>query len=82
MAEKKAITSFAHEGQTFPPPAKVQKTAYVSSDEQYKEMWEKSIKDPDGLANSPPPPRSQIRKSLISSTHYFPPPGLEPGSLG
>lgn len=49
MAEKKAITSFAHEGRTFPPPESVRKTAYVKSDEQYKEMWEKSINDPDGF---------------------------------
>ena len=49
MAEKKAITSFAHEGKTFAPPANVRETAYVKSDEQYKEMWEKSIKDPDGF---------------------------------
>jgi acetyl-CoA synthetase len=49
MAEKKTITSFAHEGQTFPPPASVQKTAYVNSDEQYKELWEKSVKDPEGF---------------------------------
>jgi len=49
MAEKKAITSFAHEGKTFPPPAELQKNSHISSDEQYMEMWEKSIKDPDGF---------------------------------
>jgi len=49
MAEKKAITSFAHEGRTFPPPENLRKNAYVTTDEQYKEMWEKSIKDPDGF---------------------------------
>jgi len=47
MAEKKAITSFMTEGRTFPPPEKIKKNAYVNSDDQYKEMWEKSIKDPD-----------------------------------
>jgi len=49
MAEKKAITSLAHEGRTFPPSAEMRKNAHISSDEQYKEMWEKSIKDPDGF---------------------------------
>ncbi len=49
MAEKKAITSFAHEGKTFPPSAELQKNAHISSDKQYKEMWERSIKDPDGF---------------------------------
>lgn len=49
MSEKKAITSFAHEGKTFPPPENIKKNAYVDSDKKYKEMWEKSIKDPDGF---------------------------------
>ncbi|MBC8384698.1 MAG: acetate--CoA ligase [Candidatus Cloacimonetes bacterium] len=49
MAEKKAITSLAHEGRTFPPPEKMRKNAHITSDEQYKEMWEKSINDPDGF---------------------------------
>jgi len=49
MADKKAITSLAHEGRTFPPSAEMRKNAHISSDEQYKEMWEKSIKDPDGF---------------------------------
>lgn len=49
MADKKAITSLAHEGRTFPPSAEMRKGAHITSDEQYKEMWEKSIKDPDGF---------------------------------
>jgi len=49
MSEKKTITSFAHEGKTFPPSAELQKNAHISSDKQYKEMWERSIKDPDGF---------------------------------
>ena len=49
MADKKAITSLAHEGRTFPPSAEMRKGAHIQSDEQYKEMWEKSIKDPDGF---------------------------------
>jgi len=49
MAQEKAIDSLMTESRTFPPPAEIQANAYVSSDAQYKEMWEKSIKDPDGF---------------------------------
>ncbi|MCF7858569.1 MAG: acetate--CoA ligase [Candidatus Cloacimonetes bacterium] len=49
MSEKKTITSLAQEGKTFPPPAELQKNAYITSEKQYQEMWEKSIKDPDGF---------------------------------
>jgi len=49
MAEKKAMTTLSQEGSKFPPPKSVQKTAYVNSDKQYKEMWDKSINDPDGF---------------------------------
>ena len=47
--EKKAMDSLMQEGRTFPPPAAIKANAYVSSEEQYKEMWEKSINDPDGF---------------------------------
>ena len=49
MAKKKAIDSLMGAGRTFPPPAKVRENSHISSDEQYKKMWEKSIKDPDGF---------------------------------
>jgi len=49
MAEKKAITSFMQEGKTFPPPENVRKNAYIKSEAEYKEIWEKSINDPDGF---------------------------------
>ncbi|MBT3755274.1 MAG: acetate--CoA ligase [Candidatus Cloacimonetes bacterium] len=49
MAEKKAITSLAHEGRTFPPSSEMSKNAHISSEKQYQEMWERSIKDPDGF---------------------------------
>ncbi len=49
MADKKAITSLAHEGRTFPPSEEMRKNAHITSEEQYKEMWERSIKDPDGF---------------------------------
>ncbi len=47
--EKKTMESLMTEARTFPPPANIQQNAYIDSDAQYKEMWEKSIKDPDGF---------------------------------
>jgi acetyl-CoA synthetase len=47
MAEEKAISSFMSKGKTFPPPERIRKNAYITSDEQYKELWEKSINQPE-----------------------------------
>ncbi|MDP8322360.1 MAG: acetate--CoA ligase [Candidatus Stygibacter australis] len=48
MAEDKVISTLKKsKGRTFPPPEKLQKNAYISSDAQYKEMWEKSVNQPD-----------------------------------
>jgi acetyl-CoA synthetase len=47
MAQDKAISSLMTETRVFPPPERIRKTAYVSSMEQYKKMWEQSIRDPD-----------------------------------
>ncbi len=49
MAEKKGIDTLMSKGKVFPPPERIKKNAYIDSLEQYKEMWEKSIKDPDGF---------------------------------
>jgi len=49
MGQAKAIDSLMTESRTFPPPAAVKKNAYVNSFKQYKQMWEKSIDDPDGF---------------------------------
>jgi len=49
MAQDKAIDSLMTENRTFPPPAGIKANAHVASEEQYQEMWEKSIKDPDGF---------------------------------
>ncbi len=49
MTQEKAINSLMTENRTFPPPEAVRKNAYVSSLEQYTQMWERSIKDPDGF---------------------------------
>jgi acetyl-CoA synthetase len=45
--EAKGMESLMTEGRTFPPPAKIQKVAHINSEEQYQQMWEKSIKEPD-----------------------------------
>ncbi len=47
--QQKAIVSLMTENRTFPPPKSVQKNAYVKSEEQYQQMWEQSINDPDGF---------------------------------
>jgi len=47
MAQEKAISSLMTETRVFPPPERIKKSAYVSSVEQYRKMWEQSINDPD-----------------------------------
>ncbi|HEV56775.1 MAG TPA: acetate--CoA ligase [Phycisphaerales bacterium] len=47
--EKKSMESLMAEARKFPPPAEVQGNAWVSSEKQYQEMWERSINDPDGF---------------------------------
>ena len=50
MADKqKAMTSLMTETRKFPPAESTRKKAYISSFEQYEQMWEKSIKDPTGF---------------------------------
>jgi len=49
MGQQKGIDSLMTEKRTFPPPASVKKNAYVNSMKQYKQMWERSIDDPDGF---------------------------------
>ncbi|MGE5296882.1 MAG: AMP-binding protein, partial [Solirubrobacterales bacterium] len=49
MAPEKAISSLMTETRMFPPPERIKKHAYVSSEEQYRKMWERSLKDPDGF---------------------------------
>jgi len=46
---QKGIDSLMTEKRTFPPPAAIKANAYVNSMEQYDQMWEKSIDDPDGF---------------------------------
>lgn len=37
------------EKRTFPPPAAIKANAYINSPQQYQQMWEKSLNDPDGF---------------------------------
>ena len=44
---KKSIESLMTEERSFPPSDDFRSNAYVSSQEQYELMWEKSIESPD-----------------------------------
>jgi acetyl-CoA synthetase len=47
--EKKTITSMMEEKRTFPPSKEFSSKAHIKSLEEYKKLYEKSIKDPDGF---------------------------------
>lgn len=47
--EEKKTGPLMKKSRVFPPSSGLKATAHISSEEQYKEMWEKSIKDPDGF---------------------------------
>ena len=49
MTQEKAIDSLMTEKRTFPPPASIKANAYINSIEQYQQMWEQSINDPDSF---------------------------------
>jgi acetyl-CoA synthetase len=49
MEQKKGIDSLMTEERTFPPPKAVQSNAYVNSLEQYQQMWEASVNEPDSF---------------------------------
>lgn len=49
MEQKKGIDSLMSENRTFPPPKRIQSKAYVKSMEQYQQMWDASINDPDNF---------------------------------
>jgi acetyl-CoA synthetase len=48
-AEGKAISSLMTEKRTFPPPSQLSADAYIQTMEQYQEMYDRSISDPDGF---------------------------------
>jgi len=47
--EQKAISSLMSETRKFAPPAKLSASAHIKSFEQYKEMYDRSISDPDAF---------------------------------
>ena len=47
--EKKTMTSLASMGKVFDVPKELQKTAYITSMEQYEKMYQRSITDPEGF---------------------------------
>jgi acetyl-CoA synthetase len=50
MAEvKKGMESLMQENRVFPPPASIKSNAYISDIKQYQQMWEESVKDPNGF---------------------------------
>ena len=50
MAEEtKGMQSLMSESRKFPPPSNIQKNSWIDSMQQYQEMWDRSINDPDGF---------------------------------
>jgi acetyl-CoA synthetase len=50
MTEKKeGMQSLMSETRVFPPPENIRNNAWIQSMEQYQEMWERSVNDPEGF---------------------------------
>ena len=50
MSEQpKSLTSLLTEKRTFPPSEEIKKRAHINSEEQYYQMWRRSLDDPDGF---------------------------------
>ncbi|MFC1974489.1 acetate--CoA ligase [Chloroflexota bacterium] len=49
MTEIKVITSMMGEKRVFNPPEELSKTAYISSLNEYREIYQRSIEDPEGF---------------------------------
>jgi acetyl-CoA synthetase len=47
--EKKGIVSMSQESRKFPPSAEFSKKAHIKTLDEYKRMYDRSIKDPDGF---------------------------------
>ena len=47
--EKQGMESLMSEQRKFPPPANIQSNAWVDNMDQYQQMWEQSVNDPDGF---------------------------------
>jgi acetyl-CoA synthetase len=46
---QKAMDSLMTESRKFTPPASIKTNAYISSEEEYEQMWKQSLNDPDGF---------------------------------
>jgi len=49
MAEEKAITSMMEEKRVFKPPEELSKGAYIKSLDEYREVYQRSVDDPEGF---------------------------------
>jgi len=49
QTQQKAIYSLMSEERTFGPPENIKANAYISTTEQYEQMWAQSINDPDNF---------------------------------
>jgi acetyl-CoA synthetase len=47
--KKKGMESLMAQGRSFPPPADIVSNAHINSPQQYQQMWQQSIDDPDGF---------------------------------
>ena len=47
--QRKSMDSLMQETRTFPPPAELQAAAHVKSLEEYQELYDRSVNDPDGF---------------------------------
>ena len=47
--EKKTITSMMEETRKFPPAKEFSQKAHIKSLEEYKKLYERSVKDPEGF---------------------------------
>ena len=47
--ERKEILSMQEETRVFPPPENIKKTALIKTLEEYKQLYKKSVDDPDGF---------------------------------
>ena len=47
--QRKSMDSLMQETRTFPPPAELQAEAHVKSMEEYQELYDRSVNDPDGF---------------------------------
>ena len=49
MVEEKVITSMMGEHRVFYPPEELSKQAYIKSMDEYRQVYQKSVSDPEGF---------------------------------